>query len=367
MVRRWLKELPARTRTEIPGCVPTVRDARGGSPFILVHLDPEAYLVPASGRRLLTAVATEPSLTLVLPVSNEPLIDEARLAPPFPYSTPSSLIEAVAALAASAGPLRPCAAPSSPVFAVRRDALANLLPSLPLEEVPGRIAALGGGAAIDPGAYLHRYAAMDRQPREDLPAKVPTGADAVLEVGCARGAMAAALRARGVKRLVGIEPDRQNAAAAAAEYDCVLATRLEDVREDFRDEFDAAIFGDVLEHLEDPSCALEKVLPWLKSGGLVIASVPNVGHWSIVDDLVQGRFDYIPWSLLSGTHIRFFTRSSFVALFEELGYRVRGVDTVELGLSPEGAHRLGRQKSLPGASADLKVAEFLLVAERPGD
>ena len=137
---------------------------------------------------------------------------------------------------------------------------------------------------------------------------------------------------------------------------------LESVAEDWTGQFDAVLFGDVLEHLEDPSDALTRVRPWLRPGGVVIASVPNAGHWSIVDDLLRGRFDYVPYSLLSGTHVRLFTRRTLTDLFEASGYRVDDIAATVLPASPRGRARLERLRSLPGASPDLEVAEFLAVA-----
>ena len=57
---------------------------------------------------------------------------------------------------------------------------------------------------------------MDAQAREDLAAQLPAGARAVLDVGCSRGATASALRERGVQRIVGIEPDAEDAARPRA-------------------------------------------------------------------------------------------------------------------------------------------------------
>ena len=145
----------------------------------------------------------------------------------------------------------------------------------------------------------------------------------------------------------------------------MLAVRLEDVPHatELSGRFDAILFGDVLEHLVDPSDALVRVRPWLSERGVVVASVPNVGHWSIVDDLIRGRFDYVPYSILSGTHVRFFTRSTLIDLFEASGYRVREIDTQTLPVSPEASKRRDRLARFPGASADLDVTEFIAVAD----
>jgi 2-polyprenyl-3-methyl-5-hydroxy-6-metoxy-1,4-benzoquinol methylase len=347
---------------EAPGRALVVKDASGSSPLVLVQTDPEAFLVPEAGLRLLRALEEHPEVALVLPVSNEPWTEQARRVPPFAYSTPTLLAEAAAFLAGSAGPLEPCADPASPVFAVRREVLGALPPSLPLERVPPEAKSLGFASAVDPGAYLHRYGAMDASAREDLAARVPAGAAAVLDVGCSRGATAAALRARGVGRIVGIEPDRSAAQEASRVYDRVLPQRLEEVTEEFEGRFDAVLFGDVLEHLEDPSEALARVRSWLKAGGIVVASVPNAGHWSIVDDLLRGRFDYVPYTLLSGTHLRLFTRQTLADLLEASGYEVDVIDAVELSVSPAAAPRLARLRSFPEASADLEAAEFVVVA-----
>ena len=364
IVDRYARLLPYRTLTDTRGRRPTVADARGDAPVVLVQADPEAYLVPLAAGRLKESV--EAGRSLVLPVTNEPWTEEARCAPPFAYHTPSLLEEAARYVAAQPAAVRPAASPRSPVYAVRRDALRGLPAGLALDEVPEEAHRGGGGVFIDPGAYLHRYGEMDGQPREDLVGMVPAGAAAALDVGCARGETARALKRAGVERVVGIEPDAADAAQAARVCDRVLATPLEEVREEFPGQFDAVLFGDVLEHLGDPSAALARVRPWLSERGVLVASVPNFGHWSVIADLLEGRFDYVPYSILSGTHVRFFTRRTLRDLFEASGYRIETIETVTFPASPEGAVKLQLLASIPGASEDLSAAEFLAVARPDG-
>jgi len=275
------------------------------------------------------------------------------------------LEEAAATIAAEGGPPRRLATPGSPVFAVQRRVLATLPPDLPLDRVPEEAARRGGDVWLAPGSYLHRYGEMDGQARADLVGKIPAGARAVLDVGCSRGATAKVLRDAGVSNVVGIEPDAGDAAEASRACDRVFALPLGAVAaEDFSGAFDAILFGDVLEHLADPSDALLQVRPWLSARGVIVASVPNLGHWSIVADLLVGRFDYIPYSILSGTHIRFFTRKTLNDLFEACGYRIESIDAVTFPASPAGRLRLEELRRFPGASSDLEVAEFLAVAKR---
>jgi len=338
-----------------------VADVEGESPVVLVQADPEAYLPAIGARRLISAVERG-ACDFAVPVTNEPESDATRCDPPFLYQTPTLLDEAAAAMARSADVV-PAAGPvRSSVFAARREALLGLPPSLALDEAVSQASSKGRKVVVDRGAYLHRYGLMDAQARDDLAARIPPGARAVLDVGCSNGATAPALRSSGVTEIFGIEPDPGDAAAAALVYDRVLAAPLEGVREEFPGRFDAILFGDVLEHLENPAAALDRVRPWLAKGGAVIASVPNVGHWSVIADLIEGRFDYVPYSILSGPHVRFFTRRTLEDLFEACGFAVAAIDTVRFPPSPLGEARLAHLRGYPGASPDLDVVEFLAVA-----
>ncbi len=68
----------------------------------------------------------------------------------------------------------------------------------------------------------------------------------------------------------------------------------------------------MLEHLSDPLAALVVGQPASRPGGVVIVSVPNVAHLWVRLSLLAGRFDYADRGILDRTHLRFFTRRTFL-------------------------------------------------------
>jgi O-antigen biosynthesis protein len=88
------------------------------------------------------------------------------------------------------------------------------------------------------------------------------------------------------------------------------------------EQFDYIIFADVLEHLYNPWKVLEKSKTLLKNNGRVLISVPNVGHNSVLIDLLNDKFEYRELGLLDNTHIRFFTEFSLFEMIIRAGYSV---------------------------------------------
>jgi 2-polyprenyl-3-methyl-5-hydroxy-6-metoxy-1,4-benzoquinol methylase len=143
----------------------------------------------------------------------------------------------------------------------------------------------------------------------------------VLDVGCATGYLARALRERGCT-VSGFESDPEAAEEARPHLDRLVVGDVErtDLAEAFGEErFDVVVFGDVLEHLRDPLPVLKAAKAVLAERGSVVASIPNIAHGSVRLALMAGRFDYQPLGLLDSTHLRFFTRASIEALFREAG------------------------------------------------
>jgi SAM-dependent methyltransferase len=100
--------------------------------------------------------------------------------------------------------------------------------------------------------------------------------------------------------------------------------------------FDALVFADVLEHVEDPVAALALGRRVAAPGARLVLSVPNVGHLSIVRDLVLGRFDPVPAGLTDAGHLRWFTRAFLEEAVAESGWRLDAIES-EPGAPPPAA------------------------------
>ncbi|MXW00255.1 MAG: class I SAM-dependent methyltransferase [Holophagales bacterium] len=140
----------------------------------------------------------------------------------------------------------------------------------------------------------------------------------VLEVGCGRGATAALIRERFGCRTVGIELNPEAALAAESRLDRVIRGDVQAVEPG--ETFDAIVAFELFEHLTDGQAFLERAAGWLRPGGRMVFSVPNVGHYSVVEDLIAGRWDYVPMGLLCATHVRFFTRRTLEDWLHAAGF-----------------------------------------------
>lgn len=142
----------------------------------------------------------------------------------------------------------------------------------------------------------------------------------VLELGCGRGHTLAHLKQKGLAgRTVGCELSAEAGEAARSRVDEVVVTDLEDQAPLFPDgRFDLLLCLDVLEHLRDPWLQLQRFCRWVRPGGVVIGSLPNVRYFAVVWDLlVRARWEYVDAGILDRTHLRFFTRRSTIALFDQ--------------------------------------------------
>ena len=159
--------------------------------------------------------------------------------------------------------------------------------------------------------------------RPELLPLVPPNATRILEVGCGEGGFARTLRAarpNSKLEIVAVEACESAGANAADVVDRLLIGNAEQVELEYEDYFDCVIFADVLEHLVDPWTMLRRVRKLLRDAGTVVASIPNVQHWSVLANLMRGRWEYTPYGIMDRTHLRFFTKSSIRDLFVSTGF-----------------------------------------------
>jgi glycosyltransferase involved in cell wall biosynthesis/SAM-dependent methyltransferase len=147
----------------------------------------------------------------------------------------------------------------------------------------------------------------------------------VLDVGCAHGYLAEALRAQDC-HVIGIEIDPEDAARARTHCEQVVVRDVEEPGwlDELRERhFDVIVFADVLEHLRNPARVLREVRGLLKPGsGYIVASVPNVAHTSVRLELLLGSFRSEPVGILDATHLHFYTRDTLDELLASCGFAV---------------------------------------------
>jgi len=185
----------------------------------------------------------------------------------------------------------------------------------------GRLAAPAGASVARAGLF-HEFIDYYGEVRRDVLPFVPAAAREVLEVGCGRGVTGEYLRARLGCRVTGVELNPAVAAAAAGRLDRVVVGDVEDaaVAAEIGGGYDALLALELFEHLVDQEAFLAGARRHLRPGGRIVLSVPNVGHHSVVADLLAGRWDYLPIGILCYTHYRFFTRKTLEDWLQRCGF-----------------------------------------------
>ena len=138
--------------------------------------------------------------------------------------------------------------------------------------------------------------------------------------------------------------------------------------------FDVVVCGAVLEHLPEPEALLARIRGWLRAGGTLLVSLPNVANVSVRAALLSGRFPYAERGILDRTHLRFYTRRSAVELIGSAGFRVRGTQATAmpyelalpaLGRPPWNAPLRAFATASARAWPTLFGYQFVIEAERP--
>ena len=206
-------------------------------------------------------------------------------------------------------------------------------------------------------------------PRPDVAKLVPTRCTTVLDVGCATGALGAHLKeTRPSLHVTGIEIDPEMAAVARDRIDHVVEGDVMDVVRgnvlaDQR--FDCVVLADVLEHLSDPWTAIKLMRDRVEPGGVVVASLPNVRHYStLLSVFLFKRWPYRDRGIHDRTHLRFFAERNVRELFEGADLEITTFRRQYRVLEPP--YRINRFSLLLAVPPlrDLLTFQYLIVASR---
>lgn len=168
----------------------------------------------------------------------------------------------------------------------------------------------------------------------------------VLEIGCDLGANLFGIRNDYPKcEVYGLEIN-EAAVKIAKHIANVKCGNIDELQNPFQEKFDYIVFGDVLEHLHHPEEVVRLCWDMLDENGCIIASIPNVMHISVMEELIDGRFRYSDTGLLDRTHIHFFTYREIMELFLRSGYIIKYLDGITF-------HTSERQKQLKKVLLEL--------------
>lgn len=216
-----------------------------------------------------------------------------------------------------------------------------------------RIACSGQALVFEQHTYTHRMITLQTRINElqtsknDPPASIPTAVQSkaadyfshvrpeilnlvppqtqrILDIGCGSGKLGEAIKARQAAHVTGIELNPNAAKSAAKRLDRLLTLNLELRTPEFDTaSFDCVICADVLEHLREPERLLKRVREWLTTEGVLITSLPNMRHHSVVSSLLAGNWTYESAGLLDADHVRFFTRREIEKLLYRTGFNIQ--------------------------------------------
>lgn len=215
-----------------------------------------------------------------------------------------------------------------------------------------------------PQTYENKPLDYFSRARTELYQVLPDYAEQVLEIGCGSGATLAWMKAQGLAgHTTGIELAPQMAEQAGQNVDSLIIGDAEALLDDIACDpvFDLVLCLDVLEHFVDPWRMIEKISRALKQGGLVVASIPNVRHFSVLGPLLfKGRWDYEEAGILDHTHLRFFTKASAASLLQTNDLDVIAVvPNIQHGSKSYWAKKLSF-----GLLADFCTVQYLVCAKK---
>jgi 2-polyprenyl-3-methyl-5-hydroxy-6-metoxy-1,4-benzoquinol methylase len=163
---------------------------------------------------------------------------------------------------------------------------------------------------------------------QDISPYLPRTADRICEIGCATGSTLASLKRRyDASFAAGFDIDEQSIAIARGHLDRAEVIDMESTQlPNYINDIDLFLCLDVLEHLKDPWTVVKTLHARMRVGGSIVASIPNVQHYSVSMALLfAGKWELANAGLLDRTHLRFFVRRTAIELMTSSGLRMEAI------------------------------------------
>ena len=209
--------------------------------------------------------------------------------------------------------------------------------------------------------------------RGDVQRLVPASTRAILDVGCAAGALGRAIKvSRPWVKVQGIERDEELAARAECVLDNVVVVDLDCIGSLNRSGlglFDCIIFADVLEHLKEPWAVVSFLVErHLCASGVVVFSLPNISHVYTFVSLLQLRWPYLERGIFDRTHLRMFAKKNIDELLDVNGLVLESLDR-NLRIHDRPKHWLNRFSRFVDVPLvrEYFTYQFLVVARKKDD
>jgi 2-polyprenyl-3-methyl-5-hydroxy-6-metoxy-1,4-benzoquinol methylase len=182
--------------------------------------------------------------------------------------------------------------------------------------------------AAGSGAALVRW----RRQREEIFKRKKSGS--LLDVGCSSGAFLGTMKSDAWK-LFGIEMESSTARKARAATGAEVFVG-DAANAPFKaNSFDVVTCSDVLEHVYEPRKFLEKILEWLKPGGIFYTSLPNIDSW---EARTLGQYWY---GLEVPRHLFHFSPQSLRYLTASVGLQEASIVTLRVSYIERSVRYLG--------------------------
>lgn len=158
---------------------------------------------------------------------------------------------------------------------------------------------------------------------------------AVLEVGCGCGATLLSIRNKYPRAAVyGVEPNEAAAKLAASFAQVQIGHPAEAYRHYPSCSFDYIVIDHGIESLDDPWTVLACYRSLLKPTGFLLARLPNVMHFSVIRDILDGNWVPAAVGIVDRPVKSFFTPETVNSLFRQAGFADVTLSGLSAALTP---------------------------------